>query len=316
MTGPPAEGSRVAWADVPAAVRAEIERACGGPVVDAVTAPGGFSPGVAARVRCADGRRWFVKAASSEVNPDTPRLHRQEARVLADLDPLAASGRLPAPRLRATVEHGPWFALILDDVDGTHPALPWQDGQLSQVLEALGRLAGVLTPAPVTAPDIGQYLGADFTGWRTLASGPADERVDPWSRARLPELAALEATWAGHAAGDTLLHADVRADNMLLTDGGVVMVDWPHASVGAAVVDLVLWAPSVAMQGGPEPGELLARSAIGRSASRAGLTAVVCALAGYFTQRSLCPPPPGIPAVRAFQAAQGEVTRRWLAQLL
>jgi hypothetical protein len=78
----------------------------------------------------------------------------------------------------------------------------------------------------------------------------------------------------------------------------------------------VLWAPSVAMQGGPEPGELLARSALGRSASRPALTAIVCALAGYFTQRSLQPAPPGLPTVRAFQAAQGEVTRRWLAQLL
>lgn len=301
---------------MPAGARAEIERACGAEVVEAVTAPGGFSPGVAARVRCADGRRWFVKAASAEVNRDTPRLHRQEARVLADLDPLASSGRLPVPRLRATAEYGPWFALILDEVDGRHPELPWQDDQLGQVLETLARLAGVLTPAPVAAPGIGEYLSADFTGWRTLAVGKADERLDPWSRARLPELAALEAAWDEHAAGTTLLHADVRADNLLLTPGGVVVVDWPHACVGAPFVDLVLWAPSVAMQGGPEPGELLARSAIGRSASRTSLAAIVCALAGYFTQRSLSPPPPGLPTVRAFQAAQGEVARRWLAQLL
>jgi hypothetical protein len=27
-------------------------------------------------------------------------------------------------------------------------------------------------------------------------------------------------------------------------------------------------------------------------------------------------PPAGIPTVRAFQAAQGEITRRWLAELL
>jgi len=33
-------------------------------------------------------------------------------------------------------------------------------------------------------------------------------------------------------------------------------------------------------------------------------------------KQSLRPPPPGLATVRAFQAAQGEVTRRWLAQLL
>jgi len=46
------------------------------------------------------------------VNRDTPRLHRQEAGILGDLDPLISAGRIRAPRLRATVEHGSWFALI------------------------------------------------------------------------------------------------------------------------------------------------------------------------------------------------------------
>jgi aminoglycoside phosphotransferase (APT) family kinase protein len=316
VTAPPAEGARVAWEDVPPPVRQAIERACGAPVTEAITQPGGFSPGVAARVRCADGTRRFVKAASAETNPDTPQFHRREAKMLAHLDPLIAAGRLPAPRLRGTAEHGPWFALIVDDVDGRQPALPWQDGQLDLVLSAVDRLAVALTPAPAPAPAIAEYLGDDFTGWRTLARTPGDDRVDPWSRARLGELAALEATWAGHAAGDTLLHSDIRADNLLLTGDGVVVVDWPHACRGAAFADLVFFAPSVAMQGGPEPATLLARSRAGRAASRDAVTAVVCALAGYFTERSLRPPPPGLPTVRRFQAAQGEITRRWLATLL
>jgi aminoglycoside phosphotransferase (APT) family kinase protein len=316
VAGPLAEGSRIDWADVPERVRTEIERACDATVVEARTAHGGFSPGLAAHLLCCDGRRWFVKAASGEVNPDTPRLHRQEARILGDLDPLISSGRLPAPRLRATIEHGSWFALILDHIDGQHPALPWEDEQVGQVLGALDGLGDVLTPAPITAPTIADYLGTDFTGWRALAQDPRDERLDPWSLAHLAELATIEATWASYARGTTLLHADIRADNVLLTDGGVVVVDWPHACRGAAFVDVVLWAPSVAMQGGPQPADLLTRSRAGRLASRASVTAIVCALAGYFTERSLRPPPPGIGAVRAFQAAQGEVTRRWLAQLL
>ena len=39
-------------------------------------------------------------------------------------------------------------------------------------------------------------------------------------------------------------------------------------------------------------------------------------MAGYLTERSLQPPPPGLPMLRRFQAAQGEVARRWLATLL
>ena len=285
-------------------------------MIEAQTQPGGFSPGVAVRARCADGARFFIKAASAELNPDAPRLHRQEATVLAALDPLIVARHLPVPRLRATAEQGPWFALVIEDVAGCQPTLPWRDEQLDPVLAALGQLAEALTPAPVTVPGIAQYLGADFTGWRALSRAPRDDRVDPWSRARLAELADLEATWASHATGDTLLHADIRADNLLLTGDSVMVVDWPHACRGAAFVDLVLFAPSVAMQGGPEPAALLARFRAGRNARPEALRAVVCALAGYFTERSLAPPPAGLPTVRRFQAAQAEVTRRWLARLL
>lgn len=316
VDAPPAEGARVDWQDVPENVRGAIEGVCGAPVIEARTQPGGFSPGVAARVRCADGTRHFVKAASGEINPDAPRLHRQEARVLADLDPLIATGQLPVPMLRGTVELGSWFALVIEDVAGRQPALPWHDGELDLVLAALDRLTEAMTPAPVTVPSVDEYLGADFTGWRTLAKAPGEDRVDPWSRARLTELAALEATWAGHAAGATLLHGDIRADNLLVTSDGVVVVDWPHACSGAAFADLVFFAPSVAMQGGPDPATLLARSRTGRNVKRDALAAVVCALAGYFTERSLRPPPPGLPTVRGFQAAQAEVTRAWLATLL
>ena len=141
MSAPPAEGARVAWQDVPQPVRGAIERVCGAPVIEARTQPGGFSPGVAARVRCADGTRCFVKAVSAELNPDAPRLHRREARVLAELDSLIAAGRLPVPRLWGTAELGPWFALVVDDVAGRQPLLPWRDGELDLVLAALDRLA-------------------------------------------------------------------------------------------------------------------------------------------------------------------------------
>jgi aminoglycoside phosphotransferase (APT) family kinase protein len=329
-TGPAATGVRVPWHGMPGPVRAAVADICGAPVVAASTQPGGFSPGVAARVQCANGSRWFVKAVSSEANPDSPRMHRREGKMLAALDPLIAAGRLPVPRLRGVAESGTWVALVLADVDGAAPALPWQPSQLSQVVAAIDRLASTLTPAPAQAPTFAQRHARNFRGWRELAAAtaasgdrtPGDLEVgdlaglDPWSRAHARELAALEATWEAHAAGGTLLHSDLRADNILLGPDGVVVVDWPHACVGAPFVDLVLFAPSVAMQGGPQLPELLARSRHGARVPRDSLTAVLCALAGYFTRQALLPAPPGLPTLRAFQAAQGDVARRWLAELI
>jgi hypothetical protein len=72
-------------------------------------------------------------------------------------------------------------------------------------------------------------------------------------------------------------------------------------------------APSVAMQGGPQPEEFLRRFDLSL-VSRRAIEAVICTLAGYFVVRALEPPPPGLPTVRAFQAAQGRAAVRWLRE--
>jgi len=179
MTGPAAQGVRIEWAQIPAPVRAAIEDVCGGAVVQARTQPGGFSPGLAARVRCANGARYFVKAVSAHANPDTPGFHRQEARVLAALEPVIISRQLPIPRLHGVVDRPPWIALVLQDIAGRQPQLPWRTAELQQVVAALDQLADALTPAPVPVPAVGERLGAEFTDWRTLAASPGRDHLDP-----------------------------------------------------------------------------------------------------------------------------------------
>jgi aminoglycoside phosphotransferase (APT) family kinase protein len=316
MTAPPAEGVRVDFQSVPAAVRAGIEAICGSPIICARSQPGGFSPGVAARLECADGTRTFVKAVSAEANPHSPAMHRREAEVLRGLDPVIAAGDLPVPRLQGLFEADPWIALVLEDVDGRQPRLPWDRAELARVLAAIDKLAEALTPSPISTATLAEQFRDDFTGWRTLAAGPGSDRLDSWSGEHLHELAGLEECWPEMLAGDTLVHTDLRADNILLAGDRVLFVDWPHACTGAAFVDVAFMAPSVTMQGGPSPDEVVAMTRSGRAASREAVRAAVCAVAGYLTERSLRPPPPGLPTVRAFQAAQGEIARRWLADLL
>jgi aminoglycoside phosphotransferase (APT) family kinase protein len=316
MSAPPAEGARVDWESVPRSVRAGITAICGSPVVRAVSQPGGFSPGVAARLVCADGSRRFVKAVSAEANPHSPGMHRREAAMLAGLEPLVAAGELPVPLLHGVYEDAPWTALVLDDVDGRQPGVPWDPSELARVLAGIDRLAAALTPSPLATASVSERFADDFTGWRTLAEAGDSDQLDPWSRAHLTELAELERSWPEHLAGDTLLHADLRADNILLAGERIMFVDWPHACVGAAVADVAFLAPSVTMQGGPSPDEVLAMTRSGRAARREIVRAAACAIAGYLTERSLRPPPPGLPTVRAFQAAQGEIARRWVADLL
>jgi aminoglycoside phosphotransferase (APT) family kinase protein len=192
------------------------------------------------------------------------------------------------------------------------PATPWRPDELARVLAAVTDLAAALTPAPIAAPTFADRFAATFTGWRTLAATGAPDDLDPWVRETLRDLAALESGWEVAAAGSTLLHADLRADNLLLTADRVVVVDWPWASIGAPWIDLLAMLPSVAMQGGPPPWTVFDRHPVAAGADPAAVTAVLAALAGFFVYRGGLPAPPGLPTVRAFQAAQGRCAVDWL----
>lgn len=288
------------------------ERALGSAVVAADSMPGGFSPGAACRLRLASGEAAFLKAVSAAANPDSPGFHRREARISAALPDGA-----PVPRLRDVLDTGDWVALLFDDVGGRPPATPWQAAELKDVLAALRAMHEQLTPAPpeVAAP-AGAVLRGIMNGWSELSYfSPTLEGggAGPWWQRHLDRLAELESGWAAASAGDTLLHCDLRADNVLITDGGVAFVDWPSACVGAGWLDVAWLAPSVVADGGPPPETLL--SWYGADVPRDALAPVVAGIAGFYTHRARLPAPPGLPTLRAFQEAQAIPARGWLQRL-
>lgn len=308
------QGVRLAWDAIPAKVRTSVSCALGSPVIRAESQPGGFSPGLAARCCLADGRRYFLKAVSTEQNPDSPGLYGQEGRVVR-----AMPQGLPVPALIEVIDNGNWVVLIFEDVEGRPPPLPWSLEALGATFKVLDDLAAATTPCPITSlPGIAEPLGSSLDGYRRLAGGEgAVDRVDPWSRRHLDRLAELEGGWEPAARGDTLLHTDLRADNLLVRpDGSVVLVDWPHACIGAAWVDKVCLLPSVGLDDGPPPSVVEQRLRPFAGIDRDAVDRLVVAVAGYFTFRGGLPDPPGLPTLRAFQRAQGEVSRRWVAQRL
>jgi aminoglycoside phosphotransferase (APT) family kinase protein len=259
---------------------------------------------MAARLTTAGGREIFVKAVSEVANPDTPQMHRREAEVVAALPPEA-----PVPRLLWSFDEAGWVALGFEAVDGHMPVQPWLDDELRLVVAALNTLHEALTPSPIASDTASNLFATHIKGWGELRAAGG---LDPWSNRNLDRLVELEARAPTAAVGETLLHVDVRADNLLIAADRVYFVDWPWALIGAPLVDWVGFAPSVAMQGGPRPEELLAMA--GLKVAAEGIDAVIASLAGYFLAYARRPPPPGIPTVRAFQAAQGEIALRWLRE--
>jgi aminoglycoside phosphotransferase (APT) family kinase protein len=185
-----------------------------------MTPPGGFSHGLAARLTLANGNRVFAKAVAAD--DGLARAYRAEARYAGQLSP-----QIPAPRLRFVLDTNGWVALVFDDVEGRHPNLS-DPAELSGVLHLIEQHATALTPNPVLdAPTIAASFGEKFNVWRHYdrEGPPAD--LDSWPRRHLTALAALEERWDAATRGNTLLHLDLRPDNLLLTTTGtVVAVDW------------------------------------------------------------------------------------------
>src|SRR5688572_25038481 len=149
-------GVRLAWTDLPERLRAAVAEWAGSPVASVTPRVGGFSPGAAVSVRCADGSAWFVKAVSAGQNPDTPRMYRDEVRANAWLPPHPA-----LPALRWTYDEDGWVALLFDHVEAGTPALPWRPADVDALLAAVASVHDALTPGAAEAPALAEVFGAD-----------------------------------------------------------------------------------------------------------------------------------------------------------
>lgn len=305
-------GGRAQWGDLPERVRGAVARVLGSPVVRAASQAGGFSPGSADRVVTATGRRAFVKTLDGGRYPGSDDFHRREARVLG-----ALPAGLPVPALLALVEQDGWVTLVTEDVDGDTPALPWRLPAVEAALDALGSLAAAPLPPALREllPRADVDVAHDFAGFERLLGDPWPDlaRTHPWAAARLEPLVDLARRGVEVLEGDALVHGDVRADNLVQRrDGTVVVVDWPHAMVGSPLFDVVGLLLNVRLSGSDvDVDGLLAERLPGADDDA---TAVLAGMAAYFTDAGRQLPVPGLPALRAFQAAQAEVALAWLRE--
>lgn len=306
-----ATARRPAWSALPAEVRAFVEDRVGAPVRSAWSAGTGFTPGFASRLDLADGRRAFVKAASSADD----RLHgwplsdayREEARKLALLpDGVGAPTLSTVDDVSLAGEQ--LVMLVFEHIEGRPPRRPWRPEELEQVVGAVADLSARLTPAPagVEWVTVGQELlgGVDARMASIREQMPADPFVDV-----VEELCARA---VDAIAGDTLVHLDLRDDNVLLgDDGSVWFVDWNWPVVGAPWIDLVCLLLS-ARGDGLDADALLAAHPLSREADPGAVDALLAVLWSFWAVAVTQPVPDASPHLRDHQRWYLAASRDWL----
>jgi hypothetical protein len=162
--------------------------------------------------------------------------------------------------------------------------------------------AEVLTPAPAGI----ETAAEAFADWPALWDGIDDPRA--------AECRALATRHGDVVAGDTLVHCDLRDDNLIVRpDGSVVACDWNWPVVGPA------WLDSLFLLIGPRGDGLDVEAHIAEHPLLSGVDpeSIDIALAlilGYFTTCAELPAPVTSPYVREVQGWQRDVVRDWLGE--
>jgi 2-polyprenyl-3-methyl-5-hydroxy-6-metoxy-1,4-benzoquinol methylase len=174
------------------------------------------------------------------------------------------------------------------------------------VLASLREVAAT-RPLPAELPRLEERRSA-LAGWAVVARDFAPLLAlelcsQRWLAHALPEL--LRAEQHAQLGGDDLLHLDLRSDNLCLAGERVVFVDWNCAARGNAAVDRAFLAPSLRLEGGPLPDDVLP--------GQAPLAAFV---AGFFAARAGLAAIPDAPGVRLIQLRQLRIALPWAARAL
>jgi aminoglycoside phosphotransferase (APT) family kinase protein len=310
-----ATARRPTWQQLPSVVRSLVEELAGAGVVSAESAGTGFTPGFASRLDLIDGRRVFVKAASSADDDlhgwPMSDAYREEVRKLSALP--AAVGAPPVLWHRDVELAGlRWVVTGFQYVDGAPPRRPWRLDQLVLVLDKLAAVAEALTAVP---PELGlKPLATE------LVDGYADRLTAVRSRAGdskwLDTVAELCADAVELTAGASIVHLDLRDDNLLIdADGGVWIVDWNWPAVGARWVDLVCVLLS-ARGDGIDVDSLLAQHPLCQDVSAHSVDALLAVLWSFWAVAVDRPPPAHSPYLRHHQRWYLDVTEGWLRDRL
>lgn len=240
-----------------------------------------------------DGTSAFRKEATDE---STAAWLREEKRIYDVLNEDFL------PRFLGWREDPP--TMWLEDLSSAAWPPPWDRARVEAVLSVLKRLHSLDPPRGIKSLTA---MRSELQGWRKVAENPEPFLrlglcTESWLRSALPVLQRAESE--AELDGSSLLHLDIRSDNLCFADR-VVLVDWNWASVGNPEFDLAFWLPSLEVEGGARPDEILPEAP--------ELAAVV---SGFLAAHAGRPDIPTAPRVREIQRTQLRTALPWAARAL
>ena len=256
---------------------------------------GGYTPATRLIVTLQDGATIFVKVGVTAL---TANWLRQEHFVYENL-----SGAF-IPDYVGWDDDGDQPILAIADLSGAFWPPLWSEERVQQVLDALSAISGESIPQ-ITSLSSDSGL---TECWADVAQDPKPFlslglATEAWLEAVLPTLLALP--YNDIIQGTSLLHLDVRSDNICFVGDRALLIDWNNACYGNPDLDIAAWLPSLAAEGGPLPETILPDSGT--------LSALI---SGYMASKAGLPRIPDAPHVRDIQLTQAKTALPWTVRAL
>lgn len=312
---------KLPWRNIPKAVRQQVDIALGAPVTRATRIWGGYAPTPTYRLVLADGRRAFLKGTFQDSNEFMRHALLAEERVYQDLSTVLSKW---IPRLYATFRSDDWHVLILEDL-GSQSVPPWTPKKARMITHALANFhqsslgtqppAWLKLPEEELAQEDWKQMTRDSLEFQNIAALVGNEAPQAlkWFQQISPTIEHVMQQPALKEGAYAILHGDVRSDNLRLRQGQLYLFDWPSISVGRPEWEMVAFAQTVTVEGGPSPEQVIAWYG---EEFPLNSDAVACALAWwltFFAHRAWQPEVPGLPRLRRFQRQQLGVLISWAA---
>jgi hypothetical protein len=256
-----------------------VEALLGDRLIAAQPAGGGYSSAQRWLVTGRGGRAAFAKVGATPVSATNLR---READVYERL-------ALPCMPEVYGWDAGSTPILLLSDLSKHEWPPPWTTEKIDRVLRAIDSVHSASAPLRPYA----EIQDAEEDWWGRVAAAPEpflslDLVSADWLHRNVASLAASARTVS--CAGSSVTHYDLRSDNLCFSQTGTVLVDWSLACLGNPRLDLALFLPSLAAEGGPLPETILPADPSAASW-----------VAGFFAWHAAKPHIPTAPTVRAMQ---------------
>jgi aminoglycoside phosphotransferase (APT) family kinase protein len=300
--------ARIDWAQLPIAIQERVQQLAGSEVRQAQSQTGGFSAGLASRVSFANGQRFFIKAVPTS-SEGTYELYVREAEVLRTIP-----RNLPAAHLVDAFTVDEWTVLVIEDVEGRHPERSATSPDTVHVLDSIAALTA--TPTDSALPHLSDEIVRDAGSWSRLEAEGLMATTTPWCVQNFDLLRTAAERVTTAVAGDRLIHADLRADNILIEPSGRArLIDWPWAAKGAGWEDALLYLLDLRVEDAAAETSPLLDHPVFASSSTDDHIALLSAVGGSWFEKCRLPAPEGMTTLRDFQRREAIAATDWTAQL-